>query len=158
MTQPSIQLRQAVFKALSCAQAAAQTQRFITDLGVFTSDHAGQEDLKRLMEAAYAASAHAWMAMIAMVGNNVEVAQSAAQAAQNACDDIRLICRSAFSLDLPINDRPIHSPTPPDTQDLIAFWNNFCQSLPESFPAPDNLDHSLSIVDTEPSMRRQNQP
>src|SRR5687768_6074108 len=132
MTQPSVQLRQVVFKALIYAQAAAQAQCVITNDGVLASDQENQRELKRVSQAAYAASAHAWMAMIAMVSDNLEIARSASRAAQNAWDDIRLICRSVFSLDLPTNGKTaLHSSTPPETHDLIAFWNDFCQSLPE---------------------------
>jgi hypothetical protein len=147
MSMPSKKLRQAVFQALTSARIAAAAHRLASELGALTSDENIKNELKEISEAAYAASAHAWMAMIALTSRNLKIARSAAQSACNAKQHISTISRHAFAMD-PSTAEDINEQNcvTPDERQLLAMWRDFCASLPHQFPVPDNFDQSLSPV------------
>ena len=142
MVQMSRELRQAVHQAILCAKSAAKIQQLISDFGP-ASDGVFREEIKMASQAAYAASAHAWIAMLAMASNSVDVAQNAAQA---ACDAERIIvafAESTLLLDLNIGQDHELAYSLPNEQELYHLWDEFCRSLPSGFPVPDSFDERL---------------
>jgi hypothetical protein len=145
MSQSSKELRQAVFQALICAQSAAATHKMISAMDELLGDLSLRNEVKKISEAAYAATAHAWMAMIALIGNQLEIAQNAAQAAYKA---EQVVSRGAFLFNLS-NTKTRHQDRPcvvPDERGLNDMWQTLCSSLPHQFPVPDTLDQSLSPI------------
>jgi hypothetical protein len=145
MPQPSQALRQAVLQAIVCAQSAATIYKLVTSMGS-TYDAFLKDEMKKISEAAYAASAHAWMAMIAMSSNQLEIAQSAARAAYSA-EQAALQRATVFNLlSGEVPHQHDHSCDLPDEHGLNRMWYELCASLPDEFPVPDNLDQSFSLV------------
>lgn len=145
MPQSSKELRQAVYQALTCAQSAAATYKILSGMDELSGDLSLQNEVKKISEAAYAASAHAWMAMIALTGNQLKIAQSAAQAAYKA---EQVVSRGAFLFNLSDikEHRQDRSYIVPNERSLNDMWKALCSSLPHEFPVPDNFDQSLSLV------------
>ena len=147
MSLSSKKIRQAVLQALTCAKTAAAARQFATEIAALTSDETVHSEANDISQAAYAASAHAWMAMIAMTSRNLEVAQNAARAAYNAKQHILATAQHVFTMDLAlVEDLQDQDCEPPQESELIHMWRNFCSSLPHQFPVPDNFDQSLSPV------------
>jgi len=136
-------LRRFAYQALMCAQATATTQKIGGEMSKWTADTYIKTQSQTLSEAAYAASAHAWMAMIALVGRELTIAQQAAQAASDA---ERTVARCAFTLGLDhAGPCPLDDTRLPDERSLLEMWTTFCRSLPAEFPVPETLDHSLLL-------------
>ena len=147
MAVPSKKLREAVFQALTCAKVTAAAYQLAIQIAALTSDKTVKSQVNEISQAAYAASAHAWMAMIAMTSRNLEVAQSAAQAALSARQHILTTSHHAFAMDLStLEDIQEQNSVVPQECELIAMWRDFCSSLPHQFPVPDNFEQSLSPV------------
>jgi hypothetical protein len=138
----SKKLRQAVFQALTSARTAATAQRIIIELGELNPHKDVKNEAKKVSEAAYAAAAHAWMAMIAMASDNLEVAQNAAQAAFNARDEILFASRYAFLFNR--EEAQTQTQSVPDEQELMCLWHEFCRSVSHEFPIPDNFSEGIS--------------
>lgn len=149
MSQSSQTLGQAVFQALVCAQSAAAIHIISVDAGRLTYDEALRDTVKKVSDAAYASSAHAWMAMLALSSNPLEIAQSAAQSAYDA-EQVAL--QAAVLSNIP-NTKIYRChddfSTPPCENDLKVIWWDLCTSLSDEFPVPDNLHQSLSPVFTQ---------
>jgi hypothetical protein len=85
--------------------------------------------------------------MLAMAGNNLEVARNAAQAAYEAKQDILITSRHGFLLDYSIGqDSDTQLSSVPDKRRLLNMWHEFCCALPADFPVPDNVDQSLDAL------------
>jgi hypothetical protein len=143
MSQTSEAIRQAVFQAIVCAQSAASFHKMAATMGQFTHDPFLKNEVKKISEAAYAASAHAWMAMIAMSSDQLDVAQSAARAAYNA-EQVALQQAALFNLSNgEMHPRQDYDCDLPDERTLTEMWYELCSSLPDEFPVPDTLDQCL---------------
>jgi len=143
MSQSSQALRQAVFQAIVCAQSAAALHKMAVSIDQSAHDAFLRNEVKKISEAAYAASAHAWMAMIAMSSGQLDVAQSAGQAAYSA-EQVALQRATLFNL--PNRELPHQHDHPcdlPDERGLTEMWYELCSSLPDEFPVPETLDQSL---------------
>ena len=141
MSQLSKDLRRSAYQALMCAQAAATTHAIAGEMGKWAEDTYIKTQSRTLSEAAYAASAHTWMAMIALIASQLDIAQKAAQAASDA---ERVVADCAFTLGLDhVGPYPFTDERLPDERTLLELWTTFCGSLSGEFPVPETLDQKL---------------
>jgi hypothetical protein len=141
MTHVSTDLRLATYHAILCAKSAAAAYHHLAQLADFaTSGSEAKKEFKEPIQAAYAASAHAWIAIIAMASDNLEVAQQAAQSAQEAEQLIVSFVNTRFLISRETADLKNCSSLP-DEKELFRLWNEFCRSLPSAFPVPESFEN-----------------
>ena len=122
MALHSRKLGWAVFQTLVCAKYAATAQQIIAEIGEFNPHKDVKSEVKTVSQAAYAIAAHAWIAMMAMDSNNLEIAQNAAQAAARAKQDILMTSRHCFLLNFSVGQTSYtHMSIVPDRHRLLPF-------------------------------------
>jgi hypothetical protein len=135
MTKRSQELRAATFTALTSARHAAVMGQIASRIGELYPDEQIQDDVRTATNNVYAAASQASRAFLALSKDDIQSARSAADDSQEAVHNVLTATQHAFLL-ISIAVEENISTDIPDTDGLVALWEELRSFKPDPFAAP----------------------
>jgi hypothetical protein len=143
MTKRSHEIRSAAFTALTAARHAAVMGQIAAHIGELYSDKQIQADVRTAANNVFQAASQASRAFLALSRDDIQGAKGAADDAQAAVHQVLTATQHAFLL-ASIEVEENISTDVPETEGLVALWEELRNFKPDPFAAPPTSDDHQS--------------